>query len=114
METEAAISALAALAQETRLKIYRLLVRAGPLGEPAGGIATALDLAPATLSFHLKELERAGLILSRREGRQIFYAPDFPAMTGLLDFLMEDCCQGRPEICRPLAGKSVKPKETVT
>lgn len=110
MEESKAIAALGALAQETRLKIYRLLVRAGPLGESAGKIADTLGLAPATLSFHLKELERAGLILSRREGRQIFYAPDFPAMTGLLDFLMEDCCQGRSEICRPL-GKAPKPKE---
>lgn len=110
MEESKAIAALGALAQETRLKIYRLLVRAGPLGEPAGAIAAALELAPATLSFHLKELERAGLILSRREGRQIFYAPDLPAMSGLLDFLMEDCCQGRSEVCRPL-GKSRKPKE---
>lgn len=112
MEENKAIAALGALAQETRLKIYRLLVRSGPLGEPAGGIASALGLAPATLSFHLKELERAGLIFSRREGRQIFYAPDFPAMTGLLDFLMEDCCQGRSEVCRPL-GKLTKTKENV-
>lgn len=110
MEESRAIAALGALAQETRLKIYRLLVRAGPLGEPAGSIAVTLELAPATLSFHLKELERAGLILSRREGRQIFYAPDFPVMSGLLDFLMEDCCQGRSEVCRPL-GKSRNSKE---
>ncbi|MEX0922103.1 MAG: metalloregulator ArsR/SmtB family transcription factor [Rhodovibrionaceae bacterium] len=110
MEENKAIAALGALAQETRLKIYRLLVRAGPLGEPAGGIAATLGLAPATLSFHLKELERAGLVLSRREGRRIFYAPDFPVMTGLLDFLMEDCCQGRSEVCRPL-GRIAKTKE---
>lgn len=108
MEATDAIPALAALAQETRLKIYRLLVQAGPLGEPAGKIAAALGLAPATLSFHLKELERAGLILSRREGRQIFYAPDFSAMSDLLDFLMEDCCQGRPEVCGPRSPVSPK------
>lgn len=113
MEESKAITALGALAQETRLRIYRLLVRAGPLGEPAGGIAAALELAPATLSFHLKELERAGLIRARRAGRQIFYAPDFAAMSGLLDFLMEDCCQGRAEVCGP-GSSTRKTKEDVT
>jgi DNA-binding transcriptional ArsR family regulator len=99
MESKQAIEALAALAQETRLGIFRLLVRAGPNGLPAGEIARVLEVPPATLSFHLRELERAGLLLSRRESRQIFYATHFDGMRQLLDFLMQDCCGGHPEIC---------------
>ena len=99
MESKTAIAALAALAQETRLAIFRALVRAHSLepdqgGMPAGEIAAALGVAPATLSFHLKELAHAGLVTARRDGRSIVYKADFSTMRGLTDFLLEDCCQG--------------------
>ncbi|MBI1237733.1 MAG: metalloregulator ArsR/SmtB family transcription factor [Alphaproteobacteria bacterium] len=99
MESKAVLKALAALAQETRLSIFRTLVAAGPDGLAAGRIAEALDVAAPTLSFHLKELEQAGLISSRRASRHILYAPNFGAMRGVVAFLMEDCCQGHPEVC---------------
>lgn len=102
MEIEAAIDALAALAQDTRLKTFRLLVKAGPSGLPAGEIARRLEVQPATLSFHLNQLERAGLVTSRRQSRQIIYAAHFKSMRALLMFLTEDCCNGRPEICGDL------------
>ena len=81
---------------------FRLLVRTGPAGLPAGTIAERVGVPPATLSFHLKELERAGLLSARRESRQIYYAPDIAGMRGLLAFLTEDCCGGHPEICSTL------------
>ena len=99
MESEAALAKLSALAQETRLAIFRRLVRAGPPGESAGAIADALATPAPTLSFHLKELERAGLITQRRESRSLIYAAHYDGMRTLLAFLMEDCCAGRPEIC---------------
>ncbi len=108
MEIETAVSALGALAQETRLTVFRLLVRAGPLGLPAGLIAERLGVPPATLSFHLKELARAGLVTARRESRQIYYAPDFAGMRELLGFLTQDCCQGRPEVCAPLTAEAAR------
>jgi ArsR family transcriptional regulator, arsenate/arsenite/antimonite-responsive transcriptional repressor len=92
METKAAIVALAALAQETRLGIFRRLVRAGPAGLPAGRIGEELGQAPATLSFHLKELTRAGLLVARQEGRFIYYAAQFPTMNALVNYLTENCC----------------------
>lgn len=103
MEMMTIIRRLTALAQETRLAIYRLLVPAGEGGLPAGVIAERLGVSPATLSFHLKELERAGLLQARREGRSIYYAADYDGMRDLLSFLAEDCCQGRPELCAPLS-----------
>jgi ArsR family transcriptional regulator, arsenate/arsenite/antimonite-responsive transcriptional repressor len=103
MEIKQAIEALGALAQETRLSVFRLLVTAGPEGLPAGDIAERLGAPASTLSFHLAYLARAGLILSRRESRSIIYSANFQGMRGLADFLMEDCCQGRPEMCRPVA-----------
>ena len=102
METRETLAALAALSQETRLAIFRRLVRAGPTGETAGAIAEALDTPAPTLSFHLKELERAGLIVQRRESRHLIYAANIERMRELLSFLMKDCCGGRPEICNVL------------
>lgn len=94
METTDAIRALGALAQETRLAIFRLLVQAGPEGRAAGTIGEALDIPPATLSFHLAQLANAGLIGSRQEGRFVYYSARFDAMNALVGFLTENCCGG--------------------
>ncbi len=94
MEKQDAIAALGALAQETRLDVFRLLVREGPEGLPAGEIGEALALPAATLSFHLKELRSAGLVACERAGRSRIYRADFDAMNDLLGFLTENCCQG--------------------
>jgi ArsR family transcriptional regulator len=102
MDERQAISGFAALAQETRLRAVRLLVRAGREGVPAGEVAEEMGVSPSNISFHLKELERAGLIVARREARQIFYAADYDGLSGLIRFLMEDCCQGRAEVCAPV------------
>jgi len=83
---------LGALAQESRLAVFRLLVRRGPAGLPAGEISERVGVPPTTLSFHLAQLSHAGLVSSRREGRSILYAADYEAMQGLLDFLTENCC----------------------
>lgn len=103
MESPVAVEALSALAQETRLSVFRLLVRAGPEGMAAGEIASEIGVRPNTLSTHLTILEHAGLLGSRRDGRSIIYAADYDRMRNLLGFLMEDCCAGRAEICAPLA-----------
>lgn len=103
MEITQAIGAFGALAQATRLEVFRLLLRQGPNGLPAGEIAAALAVPPATLSFHLKQLEQAGLLTARRDSRLIYYAADIEGVRRLLAFLTEDCCQGRPEICGDLA-----------
>jgi ArsR family transcriptional regulator len=94
METVQAVDKLAALAQESRLRIFRLLVEAGPDGMNAGAIAEALELAPATLSFHIAHLARAGLVAARKESRFIFYSASFPAMDELIAYLTDNCCQG--------------------
>ena len=99
MKTTDAVAALSALAQDTRLSVFRYLVRAGLEGAAAGSIADAVKVAAPTLSFHLKELQQARLVASRREGRNIIYAANYERMRTLLSFLMEDCCGGRPEIC---------------
>jgi ArsR family transcriptional regulator len=99
METKEAVIALAALAQDTRLSVFRLLVRVGPEGIPVGRIGEELRVAPATLSFHLKELYHAGLISSRQEGRFIYYSANFERMTALMTFLTQNCCQGMPQEC---------------
>jgi ArsR family transcriptional regulator, arsenate/arsenite/antimonite-responsive transcriptional repressor len=99
VKSKAAIESLAALAQETRLAIFRLLVREGPEGLPAGAIAERLDIPAPTMSFHLTQLNRAGLVNSRRDGRSIIYAANYRGMNALLTYLTEDCCQGHPEIC---------------
>lgn len=93
---------LFALGHEGRLAIFRLLVKAGPTGIAAGDIARTLDVLPNSLSANLNVLSHAALITSRREGRSIIYSADFSAMSGLLGFLMEDCCNGSPQICAPL------------
>jgi ArsR family transcriptional regulator len=103
MELRAAVKRLSALAQESRLEVFRLLVKAGREGLPAGEIARALKTTPNTLSAQLNVLANAGLVTSRRESRSIIYATDYESMSGLLVYLTEDCCQGRPEICAPLA-----------
>ena len=97
----AAEAAFAALSQETRLRLVRILVTAGPDGLTAGTLATEVGASSSNLSFHTKELEHAGLIQSRREGRSTIYSAAFPALTNLIEFLMKDCCGGRPEICTP-------------
>ena len=94
METKHAVNALGALAQETRLSIYRLLVQTGPAGLAAGQIGERLGLPPATLSFHLAHLSRAGLVRGRQDGRYIYYSADFDQMNGLVGFLTENCCAG--------------------
>ncbi len=99
MDEESAAAVLSALAQPTRLSVFRALVAAGPVGRPAGALAQAVDVVPATLSFHLKELAHAGLIEARREGRNIIYAVNTLRMRALLEFLALDCCDGNPEIC---------------
>ena len=99
MQTAEATDALAALAQENRLSAFRLLVRAGSAGLAAGDIAQTLAIPHNTLSTHLAILSRAGLIRSRREGRNIIYSADFEGTRALLSFLLEDCCQGAPEVC---------------
>src|SRR6187549_1229181 len=101
MEKTDAVAALAALAQDNRLDVFRLLVQAGPEGLPAGQVADALDLAPNTLTFHLDRLREAGLVTVRRDGRSMIYAAQFETMNGLLGFLTENCCQGAAEKCAP-------------
>lgn len=100
MDDQQALTAFAALSQETRLRIVRLLVQAGPEGMAAGAIGEALGGATTSrLSFHLTHLEHSGLIQSRRDGRFIIYSAVYGALAGLVGFLMKDCCQGHPEIC---------------
>jgi ArsR family transcriptional regulator, arsenate/arsenite/antimonite-responsive transcriptional repressor len=103
MKTADAIRRLSALSQESRLEVFRLLVKAGPDGLAAGEVSRRLEIAPNTLSAQLLVLSNAGLIRARRDGRSIIYSADFEAMSGLLLFLTEDCCGGKPEICAPLA-----------
>jgi len=99
MEKTDVIAALAALAQDTRLDVFRLLVQAGREGLPAGRIGERLDLPSATLSFHLNQLRHAGLVTFRREGRSLIYAAEYAAMNGLLSYLTENCCQGDTAAC---------------
>jgi len=99
MKSQDAVDSLAALAQETRLAIYRLLVQAGPEGIAAGAIAEKLAVSPATLSFHLKELARAGLVTPRNSARFIYYSANFERMAALMTYLTQHCCQGMPSEC---------------
>ena len=97
-----AVDALGALAHETRLSVFRMLVKAGPEGMIAGAVAEHQGVPPSTMSHHLATLERAGLVQSERESRLIHYRADFAGMRRLLTFLMQDCCQGAPELCGDL------------
>jgi DNA-binding transcriptional ArsR family regulator len=101
MEKSQAVAALAALAQESRLDVFRLLVQAGPEGMPAGRVAAALDLPPNTLTFHFDRLRAAGLVTVRRQSRSMIYAARFEGMNALLGYLTENCCRGAPEMCAP-------------
>lgn len=102
MEKESAILALAALAQSTRLDVFHLMVKHEPDGLPAGEIATALAVPQNTMSAHLAVLSRAGLVAARRVGRSIVYRADLARFQAVMSFLVNDCCDGRPEICAPL------------
>lgn len=99
MDEKQIVAALAALAQEHRLRIFRLLVAHGPSGMPAGEIADRIGIGATNMSFHLKELDRAGLLRATRQGRFIRYAVHVDGMRELLTYLTEQCCQGRPELC---------------
>jgi DNA-binding transcriptional ArsR family regulator len=101
MEPKEAVLSLTALAQETRLAIFRRLVQAGPDGLPAGEIAGALEIPANTLSFHLSQLKHAGLVTFRRESRSLIYAAEYGAMNALLAYLTENCCRGEPACCDP-------------
>jgi DNA-binding transcriptional ArsR family regulator len=101
METSDAVAALAALAQDSRLDVYRLLVQAGPAGVPAGSVAAALELAPNTLTFHFDRLRQAGLVTVRREGRSMIYAARYDTMNALMSYLTENCCRGSLGQCVP-------------
>jgi ArsR family transcriptional regulator, arsenate/arsenite/antimonite-responsive transcriptional repressor len=103
MDQRQALVAFGALSQETRLRIIRMLVVAGPHGKAAGAIAEEAEVSPSNVSFHLKELERSGLITPQRESRSIIYTANYEALGGLVRFLMDDCCSGHPEICAPAA-----------
>jgi ArsR family transcriptional regulator len=118
MKRDEAVAALAALAQDNRLDVFRLLVQAGPQGMPAGRVAETLDLAPNTLTFHFDRLRDAGLVTVRRDGRSMIYAARFETMNSLLGFLTENCCQGAQSsapqacgpasVCKPARGKRAK------
>ncbi|QDU97661.1 ArsR/SmtB family transcription factor [Lignipirellula cremea] len=101
MKINDAVKAMSALAQESRLEVFRLLVRSGDEGLPAGQIAEELAIPPATMSFHLKELLNANMVKQRRDGRSLIYTLNVCEMRALLSYLMEDCCAGRPELCQP-------------
>lgn len=109
MNTKDIIRALAALAHETRLAVFRLLVEAGPGGLPAGQLADRMEMPPSSLSFHLKELSNAGLVTSRHEGRFVIYAAEFDTMNGLVGYLTENCCGGNP--CTPVCQPVCKPAQ---
>src|SRR5215475_12801798 len=103
MKKHDALAALAALAQDNRLDMFRLLVEAGPEGVPAGKVSDRLGLAPNTLTFHFDRLRDAGLVTVRREGRSMIYAAQFSTMNALLAYLTENCCAGEPQRCAPVA-----------
>jgi ArsR family transcriptional regulator len=99
MDINSAVKAVSALGHAHRMKVFRILIREGPSGLPAGAIGSRLGVSPSALSFHLAHLERAGLVRSWREGRNLMYSVEIDGMRELLTFLTEDCCDGHPEIC---------------
>ncbi len=105
MDDRQALASFAALSQETRLAVVRTLVVAGPIGLAAGAIAERMAVSPSNVSFHLKELERSGLISQRRESRSIVYSANYDTLADLVRFLMEDCCGGHPDICASAVAK---------
>jgi ArsR family transcriptional regulator, arsenate/arsenite/antimonite-responsive transcriptional repressor len=107
MEINSAVQALSALGQESRLRVFRLLIRRGPKGTPAGDIAEQLKIPANTMSSHLAVLSRAGLVASRKQGRSVIYAVDVAGTRKLLAFLVEDCCQGKPKVCQPLIASAL-------
>jgi ArsR family transcriptional regulator, arsenate/arsenite/antimonite-responsive transcriptional repressor len=110
MEKADAAAALAALAQDNRLDVFRLLVQAGPEGMPAGAVAEALELAPNTLTFHFDRLRMAGLVTARRDGRSVIYAAQYEKMNALIAFLTENCCRGAPAAaCKPARKRNKVP-----
>ena len=102
MDKKSALAALAALGQDTRLEVFRLLVKAGSNGIPAGEVASQLGTMQNTMSAHLKVLDHAGLVRAERDGRIVRYVADMTGFRNLLAYLMEDCCNGSPELCRPV------------
>jgi ArsR family transcriptional regulator, arsenate/arsenite/antimonite-responsive transcriptional repressor len=110
MTEQEAVDAFGALSQEHRLRIVRRLIEEGPDGLAAGALAGAVGISPSNVSFHLSHLERAGLVRSRRKSRCIIYSIMFPAISDLVGFLMNDCCQGHPEICWPDSASTCRPK----
>ncbi|HEV3176714.1 MAG TPA: metalloregulator ArsR/SmtB family transcription factor [Stellaceae bacterium] len=110
MDTGSAISSLSALAQETRLAIFRMLVEAGAEGLAAGVIAERLAIPASSLSFHLTELHRAGLVAQRRESRSLIYSANYRAMSALVGYLTENCCGGNPAACAPLMSERRQPQ----
>jgi ArsR family transcriptional regulator, arsenate/arsenite/antimonite-responsive transcriptional repressor len=110
MKADDAVAALSAVAHEHRLAVYRMLVKRGPQGLPAGEIASRLELPPSSLTFHLQQLLRAGLVTQRRLGRQLIYAANYAAMNGLLAYLTENCCGGTTctPACEPVTAKPAR------
>ena len=102
MDKKSALAALAALGQDTRLEVFRLLVKAGSEGIPSGEVASRLGTVQNTMSAHLKVLDHAGLVRAERDGRTVRYVADMTGFRDLLAYLMEDCCNGAPELCRPV------------
>jgi DNA-binding transcriptional ArsR family regulator len=108
MKKQHAVDILSALAQDNRLDVFRLLVEAGPQGMPAGHIAASLRLPPNALTFHLDRLRDAGLVSVQRQGRSMIYSAEFGAMNSLVAYLTDQCCEGRPELCRPKTNSAQK------
>ncbi|MFZ0679886.1 ArsR/SmtB family transcription factor [Candidatus Binatus sp.] len=119
MKKEKAIAALAALAQESRLEVFRMLVQSGPDGMPAGEIGARLGVPSPTLSFHLNHLRHAGLVTCKRDSRSIIYSADYKAMTDLISYLTENCCRGdvqqcAPAVCQPARNTNAKQRRKVS
>lgn len=112
MHERQALNVFSALSQGTRLQVVRLLVKAGPLGMAAGMIADEVGAGASAISFHLKGLEHAGLVSSRREARSIIYAANYETLSNIIQFLMRDCCGGQPEICNPAVGNACTPAKS--